>query len=257
MIRFSGLRNNKEYSPYGDFKPYDLQPGAPILGPIPYDASIALDEKAAPSQIPGSSANNLPPRYIPPNYATFEDGFSSEDEVELESDLTDIEDSDGDDEDHTGTKADEETNLFRTDLPQAHSSYFEKYLPQVFLPFLPKSLRSQTALDSESDYAPETEELQTGQTARRKRKNKKKHEKIKKEREEEQGRLGTAVKGVARRRAAESKTLRTDDDFLTEDLPVNSGGWSGLRKVLAKVHPEIDELLGEEYDMQVVNWKGE
>lgn len=199
--------------------------------------SIALDDLDVRRQTSGSAADNLPSSHAA--YATYEDGHSSEEEdVELESDLDDEDKGNG---------------LSQPDLPQAHPSYFKKYLPRVFHSFLTKSLRPQ----SESDSAPETEEPQSGQAARRKRKNHKKHENIRKVREVAQGKLGTTLKGVAHRHAAESKTLRTDDDFLTEDLPINSGGWSGLRKILAKVNPEVEHLLGDEYDMQVVDWKGE
>lgn len=77
------------------------------------------------------------------------------------------------------------------------------------------------------------------------------------EREKTQDTLKTKLKQVTFRRAAQSKTLRVKENFNTASLPVSSGGWSGLRQRFDDLLPQVEELLGDEHEMQLVNWNGE
>ena len=108
-----------------------------------------------------------------------------------------------------------------------------------------------------AEYAnPSPSEPACGKKARRKRKTQVNYAKRNVKRKLSQEALGTALKGVARKRAAQSKTAGVGEAFSTEELPVNQGSWSGLRKQLDKVLPELEEALGEELDMRLVNWEG-
>lgn len=96
-----------------------------------------------------------------------------------------------------------------------------------------------------------------GVDARRLRKTLRKRAKRRDDREDVREALKTTLKQVAIRRAAQSKTLCVEEDFDTESLPVSSGGWSGLRQRFDQLQPQVEELLGDEHEMQLVNWNGE
>lgn len=96
----------------------------------------------------------------------------------------------------------------------------------------------------------------TGLKGRRKRKQHVKEEKRRTQRKVEQEEQGTDLKGVTIKRAAQSATIPVGEDFATEDLPVNSGGWSGLRQKLDKILPSMAHLFGENCDMERVDWDG-
>ncbi|KAJ3748156.1 hypothetical protein EV360DRAFT_76339 [Lentinula raphanica] len=94
-----------------------------------------------------------------------------------------------------------------------------------------------------------------GKRARRYRKTLKNRKKRRLTREETQAQLLTGLKEIALRRASESQTLSPSASFQTEELPVNSGGWSGLRQEFERVYPLLQELLVD-YEMKLVNWDG-
>jgi hypothetical protein len=62
------------------------------------------------------------------------------------------------------------------------------------------------------------------------------------------------IKGVTARRCAEAVPLKTNLD--PETLPVASSGWVGSR--VAKVEEEyaLEQLLGPEFNMKLVDWDG-
>lgn len=151
-----------------------------------------------------------------------------------------------------------------TPSPSAPSPFFlDSFAPSSFLgcflkPFARPAVEEVAPSDAEpEDVALEgsSEQPETGKAARRKRKMVKNKEKRQKRRKLTQDQLGTRLKGIARTRAAESQRWDAKDTFATESLPVNSGGWSGLRQRLEKIHPQIKELL-DEHEMEVVEWNG-
>lgn len=221
---FAVLRNNKE------FRAYSLTPGCPIRGPAPYDLNQALTLRE------DSDA-----------------GYNSEDEdedVDLDTDLTDLDDPFALEEPAQTLSSSAPSSSF-PDLcspPFSLGSYLQP-LSEAADADAAASYDDSAALKSLSD-APET-----GKEARRRRKAAKNKEKRRVSRKTAQEELGTKLKGIARKRAAESQRWDARDSFATESLPVNSGGWSGLRLQLEKMHPDIKELLSE-HEMEVVEWNG-
>lgn len=219
-----GLRNNKE------FRAYDLTPGRPIQGPNNYDLDVALNSL--------ERNENEDARDV-----------DLESECSDLSDLTDLDDDD-DDDDSDGTPIHTWSSL-------SPKSWLTSFLGPTLCPFQ-KSPEAELS-DSEAEDIPipcSTKIAETGKKARRKRKKIRNRNKRRQRRKVEQEALGTQLKNIARRRAAESQKLDAGESFVSKDLPVNSGGWSGLRQQFEKINPGISELLGDDYDMQLVNWNG-
>ncbi|KAJ3730736.1 hypothetical protein C8R42DRAFT_637406 [Lentinula raphanica] len=159
-------------------------------------------------------------------------------EVDLEGDLSELSDLESED---------------SCESFEFHDSNEVQFsLPSTFQP----RLSTEGSSPSEGEDKPHSDPAGgTGKRARRCRKTLRNWKKRRLAREE--GRFQTGLKEIARRRAAECQTLSAGDDFQTEDLPVNSTGWSGVRQQFEKTHPSYQELLGEEYEMQLVGWKGD
>lgn len=155
----------------------------------------------------------------------------SQDENELESDLSEL--SDLDDEDNPLSSA-------KHPMPPGSPNFYLSDAEEV----------------APSNCHPTQPTAATGKTARRNRKNQKKRIGRNIKRAMIQRELGTSLKGVSRRRSAASTILEVDKSFVTEDLPVNSGGWSGVRENFEKSCPTLEELLGEDYGMELVDWNG-
>lgn len=194
-------------------------------------------------------------------------GYESDDSIDLESELSDL--SDLDDLDDLDGAASQPTHPISERQPTTSvSSSFciRDFLPSILQPFFSKpgpvtddENYDDVALDTDQapveSMSPEATKIAT-KIAKRKRKRERNREKRKVQRLQTQEQLKTKLKGIARRRAAEAKTLKPEDGFETKELPVNSGGWSGIRQTLDKFVPEMEELCGDDYDMQVVNWDG-
>lgn len=225
------LRNSKE------FRAYSLTPGSPIQGPIHYDLGKALDSWQDDSS--GYSSDE-------------DDGVDIEVECDG-SDFSDLTDADLFEQEQAGAPS---PSTPSSSLPFLFSA--SSLLGRLLLPFTNPREGEVALLEAEAeDAAPDasSEQPETGLAARRKRKMARNKEKRRIKRCLKQEELGTRLKGIARRRAAESQKLDARDTFATESLPVSSGGWSGLRQKLEKLHPEIKELL-DEHEMEVVEWNG-
>ncbi|KAE9386950.1 hypothetical protein BT96DRAFT_1005588 [Gymnopus androsaceus JB14] len=217
-----GLRNNKE------FRAYDLKPGHPIRGPNKYDLDVALNALAT-----DDNGN--------------EDGhdIDSESECSELSDLTDLDDND---------------EPFICTSPPSSSpwkSCLSSFFAPIFRPFqTPPGVEESDTEAEDIPLCDSSEHPEKGKKARRKWKKMRNNEKRRQRRRLEQEALGTRLKSIARCRAAESHKLDARETFISEDLPVNSGGWSGLHQQFEKINPGIAELLGDEYNMQLVSWNG-
>ncbi|KAJ3965065.1 hypothetical protein EV361DRAFT_955360 [Lentinula raphanica] len=130
----------------------------------------------------------------------------------------------------------------------------ELALPSTFQPLV----SGEESSPSETEDDPSNDPGQgQGKRARRRRKTLRNRKKRRLAREDAQAQFQTGLKEIARRRVAESQTLSSVDDFHTEDLPVNSGGWSGIRQEFERIHPSFQELLGEGFELRLVEWQGQ
>lgn len=256
-----------------EFRAYELSPGRPIQGPISYDLALALDESLSDEEgdhdvdleedepyLDSTSCSSAPSS----SCCTVPQLSASADEHALSSSAattyTQLPSS------TSHARAPPSASAPSTHAPSAASqqssllstSSLRSYLPRILLPFLSRSDSSEAkvqvlALPDEPE--PEAT-LATGKAARRKRKSRINHDKRNTKRRVEQHALKTALKEVTRRRIAESEALRAGDSFVTEDLPVNKGAWSGLRQVFEKILPDLTAITGEEYKMELVPWNG-
>ncbi|KAE9382416.1 hypothetical protein BT96DRAFT_1027660, partial [Gymnopus androsaceus JB14] len=229
-----GLRNNKE------FRAYAMSPGEPIQGPIDFNLNMALNKRAS-----DSSPSPGVPSYSSNSPAAAGPDCDSDDGFDLESEASDSESISFDPVDPDGFEPD----------PTSLSSSFSipAFLRRLFS--RPPSEPDEVQSESEDRPSGAEDEPLTGLAARRKRKKERKRDKRNVKRKLTQDELGTTLKEISRKKAARSHTISTDESFSSEALPVNSGGWSGLRQKLEKINPTVQELL-DKHDMQIVDWDG-
>ncbi|KAE9383773.1 hypothetical protein BT96DRAFT_1008798, partial [Gymnopus androsaceus JB14] len=184
-----GLRNNKE------FRAYDLTPGRPIQGTTSYDLNLALE-----------SLQNSD------DGSNFSHDHDVEHDIDLESDVSDLSDlADFGDELPAGTAPSSQASPLFT---------LSSLVGCILRPFQKPAIAPESDTEAEdiplNDSSPVPE---TGLEARRKRKKQKNREKRRQRRKLTQEALGTRLKEIARRRAAQSQVLDAGDSFATESLP--------------------------------------
>lgn len=210
-----------------------MTPGKPIVGPVPFDLASALETASSEQDVEG------------------------EDDCDLEPELTDG---------RMDASLADSTAL-------AGSFSFSDFLPGFLKPFfwtidelsdltdeglasdptpsVPTPEKREEEVKKFSNPTPEEVKI-----AKRRRKVLAKRQKRRVKRAALRETLGTRLKAISQKRAAEAQELPLQDDFVAEDLPKTKGAWSGIKETLSRAIPQLEELLGDGYKMRLVNWDG-
>jgi hypothetical protein len=240
-----------------EFRAYRLSPGQPIAGPFPFRLDTALElrsqQNSGFSEAPSSGPSTSAPLLDDPWDEEEAPDLEPEDELGNLSDLTDLE---------SEPELPLPSGRRKLSPPSLSSFNAADYLPQSFSsPSAPPGGSDSASDSSCSETHPRKKAklqpediMATGRAARQARKRLRKRRFRDQARREMQEKLGTKLKQVAQKRAAEASQLAAGSSFVSEDLPISSSAWAGVRQSLDKVLPELESLLGK--DMELVPWDG-
>ncbi|KAJ3831415.1 hypothetical protein F5878DRAFT_647651, partial [Lentinula raphanica] len=210
-----------------------MRPGSPIQGPQDFDVAAVLDQLFLDQQ------NSVEP--------PVEDDAEVQSVLSALSELTDSEVEEPDSE-----IEDEET-------PSRSTFSFVDCIPSSLRSF---SSRFRAPLDEALTDPTESEEFTppdglSGLKRRRWLKTQRNHRKKRKKEQLSQLHLDSRLRDITKKRARGIQPIFTPNNFSAESLPHTKKGWAGLKSKLEAFCPELTDLLGEEYQMELVDWNGE
>ncbi|KAJ3717152.1 hypothetical protein C8R42DRAFT_724780 [Lentinula raphanica] len=210
-----------------------MQPGIPIQGPQDFDLAAVLDQLHMDEQNP--------------QHTPFEDDAQSV--LSEISELTESDngeaDSEVEDDPYPRLEGEDASSKSLFSSLHCNLSSMESFNSRFSPP-------DQSLPQSTEDFTPP--EGLSGQKRRRWLKTQRNHQKKRKKEQLSQIRLNSFLRDITKKRVQAVQPIQVAQDVSA--LPHTKKGWAGLKAKLAAACPELVDLLGDEYNMELVDWNG-
>ncbi|KAJ3838202.1 hypothetical protein F5878DRAFT_181639 [Lentinula raphanica] len=216
-----------------DFRLYTMRPGMPIQGPQDFDLAAVLDQLHMDEQNPEHTPFEDDAQSVLSKLSELTESDNGEADSEVEDDPYPR--PEGEDASSKSLFSSLHCNLSSTESFNSRFSPPDQSLPQ-----------------STEDFTPP--EGLSGQKRRRWLKTQRNHQKKRKKEQLSQIRLNSFLRDITKKRVQAVQPIQVAQDVSA--LPHTKKGWAGLKAKLAAACPELVDLLGDEYNMELVDWNG-